>query len=216
MSGFSHSMLAYRTGGGGSGGSIYINSIQTYLASGCRLIADGGPGQYAGSYLIGFYSWQPYICHQYRRRGRRGGRIKIYKHPYSSNQLFINGGANLSAAGGASGGGGSPIAATNGLTGQSGSSSFIQGYIPYATTLQSPMDSSTVGLEPTLLLIPRILKPQFIKYEIQLDTSTTFATSNLVDVNQLTPDAGWSGQPYYKSGQMAFLYYSIVPHRSNT
>ncbi|NTV52830.1 MAG: hypothetical protein HGA76_07460 [Candidatus Firestonebacteria bacterium] len=193
--------VSHTTGGGGSGGGIFLNGINTYLAGGYTLTVDGGPGQISG--LYGVYNFLTHTWHYFTSAGGGGGgggRIKIYKYPYSSNSLFHDNGGTLSAAGGP-GGGGSPLPAAAGQTGQI---AFTQGYIPYAPELQSPSDGAQVGLEPTLLFYGTDIKnSQFFQFQIQADTSATFSSGALVTENQLVPDAGWGGQPYYKYGQMA-------------
>lgn len=173
-------------GRGGSGGCVYLNGIHTYLQSGYCMDVSGGSGVMHGYYkdLIFYYGGG----------GGGGGRIKIMKYP-----VYQDGGGTATIAGGAAGGG----TATNG---SSGSYAEYNAFAPAVPTLLAPDSGQEAGRKPTFNFYSSDTQAsQFFQYEIQVKANTDFSAPGSITLtaNQLTPDPGWQGVPFFKSGQMA-------------
>jgi hypothetical protein len=189
------------TGGGGSGGSVLLNGIHTFLTGGYMIQAAGGPGQLrvvGTGTVIPTPSPSPSVTMTPGTNvpgggGGGGGRVKFFNYPSFTNQ-----GGPINVVGGTGGGG-------SAQNGQPGTMEIIPAPTPVQPVLQAPPNGAIVGQAPTFTFqASDPMLSQFLQYEIQISTNVTF--SSLVhSSSQLTLplDLGWNLRKYFRSNEAA-------------
>lgn len=170
--------------GGGSGGGILLNGIQTVMNSGYVLYAYGGDGGNSNS--------------KYGAAGGGGGgKIKIVR--YNAAWHHDSGGSSNKIVSGGNGG------SSYGNDGSSGTSELLDAPSPNLPNLLAPANLAVVGSTPSFsFLALDTLDSKFLKYKLEIslvsDFSSVFFTAN----QQTNPDdPGWGGKPYFGSGEQA-------------
>ncbi|MEW6515929.1 MAG: T9SS type A sorting domain-containing protein [candidate division FCPU426 bacterium] len=187
--------LPSSTGGGGSGGGIFLNGIHTFLTANYALTARGGNGQIHENVVASSTpTYLPTATATPGGGGGAGGRIKIIKYTD-----FVDQGGSINVAGGASGGG-------TALPGGDGVCQVQIAPLPNPPQLLTPNEGQVVGLSPTFTFVSYDpMLSQFLQYRIQISENLGF--SLLVHENdQLSPDTGWAGREYFRSNEGAYYY----------
>lgn len=168
------------TVGGGSGGCILLDGINTELQSGALLNIKGGPGGEANT------NW-------YAAGGGGGGRLKIFKR-----QTLTDAGAVISISGGTGG-------ADGARDGDNGTSAVLDALpLPDAPSQLSPADQATVGLSPTLQFSAHDTTGcKFLRYQCIISKSPAFSTIDYGSTQLAPDDGGWGGRAYYTSDETA-------------
>ncbi len=186
------------TGGGGSGGSILLNGVHTFLNA-YTLRANGGKGQ--TSTLL-----TPTLTPVPGGGGGAGGRLRIFLYPD-----FQDGGGMLEVHGGQGGGGAA-------LNGDPGTIEHLPALMPLVPQLMQPNDGQEVGLAPTFTFKAEDpMLSQFLIFHIQIATDVGFAPADIVHESfQGDLGEGWAGTRYYASNATASYYLPILLSTNTT
>lgn len=170
--------------GGGSGGGILLNGIQTVMNSGYVLYAYGGDGGNSNS--------------KYGAAGGGGGgKIKIVR--YNAAWHHDSGGSSNKIVSGGNGG------SNYGNDGNSGTSELLDAPSPNTPNLLAPANLSVVGSTPSFsFLALDTLDSKFLKYKLEISLVSNFSSVFYTANQQTDPaDPGWGGKSYFSSGEQA-------------